>query len=113
MGLRKKIIAVLEQQGLDVNQAVLKISAIVREPKKAKFPNMPTTKPLGTFEIRKEVTGEGEEKYRIDSFSDVPLPISAIVVLESAINSYKEQVAICDCAECKKEATQLKSRGAV
>ena len=104
MGLRKKIIAVLEEKGLDTGPALLKISAIVREPKKAGLP-----KPLGAFEIRLEKSAPGAKTYRIDALSDKPLPISAITALQNALEGYKNQVAECDCAECE----QLKSRGEV
>ena len=104
MGLRKKIIAVLEERGFDVNQAMLKISAIVREPKKVGLP-----KPLGAFEIRLEKSEPGTKMYRIDALSDKPLPISAIAALQNALEGYKNQVAECDRPECE----QLKSRGEV
>ena len=100
MGLRKKIIAVLEEKGLDVNLALIKISGIVREP---------ATKPLGAFEIRLEKSAPGTKMYRIDALSDKPLPISAITALQNALEGYKNQVAECDCAEYE----QLKSRGEV
>lgn len=103
MGLRKKIIAVLEQHGLDVNQAVLKISAIVRKPKKE------VAKPLGAFEIRLENSTPGTKMYRINALSDKPLPLSAIAALQNALEGYKNQFAECDCPECE----QLKSRGEV
>ncbi len=100
MGLRKKIIAVLEEKGLDVNLALIKISGIVREP---------ATKPLGAFEIRLEKSAPGTKTYRINALSDKPLPLSAITALQNALEGYKNQVAECDCAECG----QLKSRGEV
>lgn len=106
MGLRKKIIAVLEEKGLDVNLALIKISAIVLEPKKVK-PTLP--KPLGVFEIRSEKSAAGTKTYRIDALSEKPMPISAITALQEALEGYKNQVAECDCAECE----QLKSRGEV
>lgn len=103
MGLRKKIIEVLETNGLDLNAAILKISAIVRAPKKE------VAKPLGAFEIRLEKSAPGAKTYRIDALSDKPLPISAITALQDALEGYKTQVAECDCPECE----QLKSRGEV
>lgn len=109
MGLRKKIISLLNTQGLGVDECVCKIGDLVHAPKKPKSPNAPAGKPLGSFEIRKEAAGEGEKKYRIDAFSDGNLPISAIVALESALEGYKSEVAICDCPECE----QLKARGEV
>lgn len=103
MGLRKKIIKLLDTPGLGVNQAVLKISAIVRKPKKK------ATKPLGAFEIRLEKSAPGTKTYRIDALSDKPLSLSAIAALQNALEGYKNQVAECDCSECE----QLKSRGEV
>ena len=103
MGLRKKIIEVLETNGLDLNAAILKISAIVRAPKKE------MAKPLGAFEIRLEKSAPGTKMYHIDALSDKPLPISAIAALQNALEGYKNQVAECDCGECE----QLKSRGEV
>lgn len=104
MGLRKKIIAVPEEKGLDTGSALLKISTIVWEPKKAELP-----KPLGAFEIRLEKSAPGTKTYRIDALSEKPMPISAITALQEALEGYKNQVAECDCAECE----QLKSRGEV
>ena len=103
MGLRKKIIEVLETNGLDLNAAILKISAIVRAPKKK------ATKSLGVFEIRLENSTPGTKTYRIDALSDKPLPISAITALQEALEGYKNQFAECECPECE----QLKSRGEV
>ena len=103
MGLRKKIIEVLEQQGLDVDACLCKIGELVRAPKKK------ATKPLGAFEIRLEKSAPGTKTYRIDALSDKPLPISAITALQNALEGYKTQVAECDCPECE----QLKSRGEV
>ena len=103
MGLRKKIIEVLETKGLDLDAAILKISAIVRAPKKE------VAKPLGAFEIRLENSAPGTKTYRIDALSEKPMPISAITALQEALEGYKNQVAKCDCAECE----QLKSRGEV
>ena len=105
MGLRKKIIEVLDK-GLDLDAAIASISGIVREPKKVK-PAPP--KPLGAFEIRLEKSAPGTKTYRIDALSDKPLPISAITALQNALEGYKNQVAECNCAECE----QLKSRGEV
>ena len=103
MGLRKKIIEVLETNGLDLNAAILKISAIVRAPKKE------VAKPLGAFEIRLEKSAPGTKMHHIDALSDKPLPLSAIAALQNALEDYKNQVAECDCSECE----QLKSRGEV
>ena len=103
MGLRKKIIEVLETNGLDLNAAILKISAIVRAPKKE------VAKSLGVFEIRLENSTPGTKTYRIDALSDKPLPISAITALQEALEGYKNQFAECECPECE----QLKSRGEV
>ena len=103
MGLRKKIIEVLETKGLDLDAAILKISAIVRAPKKE------VAKSLGAFEIRLENSAPGTKTYRIDALSNKPLPISAITALQEALEGYKNQVAECDCPECE----QLKSRGEV
>ena len=107
MGLRKKIIAVLEEKGLDVTAALLKISAIAREPKKVK------DKPLVTFEVRKEPSTEGSKTYRIDALGSQPVPTSAVVALQQALEGYKNQVAFYDCSDCEAEKAIQKSRGEV
>ena len=104
MGLRKKIIKLLDTPGLGVDACLCKISDIVRQPKKAGLP-----KPLGAFEIRLEKSAHGTKMYRINALSDKPMPISAITALQEALEGYKNQVAKCDCGECE----QLKSRGEV
>lgn len=103
MGLRKKIIEVIETKGLDLDAAILKISAIVRAPKKE------VAKPLGAFEIHLENSAPGTKMYSINALSDKPLPLSAIAALQNALEGYKNQFAECDCPECE----QLKSRGEV
>ena len=103
MGLRKKIIELLDTPGLGVDACLCKIGELVRAPKKK------ATKPLGAFEIRLEKSAPGTKTYRIDALSDKPLPISAITALQNALEGYKNRVAECDCAECE----QLKSRGEV
>lgn len=103
MGLRKKIIKLLDTPGLGVDACLCKIGELVRAPKKK------ATKPLGVFEIRLEKSEPGKKMYRINALSDKPLPISAITALQNALEGYKNQVAECDCAECE----QLKSRGEV
>ena len=103
MGLRKKIIKLLDTPGLDVDACLCKIGDLVRAPKKE------VAKPLGAFEIRLEKSAPGTKTYRINALSDKPLPISAITALQNALEGYKNQVAECDCAECE----QLKSRGEV
>ena len=103
MGLRKKIIKLLDTPGLGVDACLCKIGELVRAPKKK------ATKPLGAFEIRLEKSAPGTKTYRIDALSEKPMPISAITALQEALEGYKNQVAECDCAECE----QLKSRGEV
>lgn len=103
MGLRKKIIKLLDTPGLGVDACLCKIGELVRAPKKK------ATKPLGAFEIRLEKSAPGTKTYRIDALSDKPLPISAITALQEALEGYKSQIAKCDCAECE----QVKSRGEV
>ena len=103
MGLRKKIIKLLDTPGLGVDACLCKIGELVRAPKKK------ATKPLGAFEIRLEKSAPGTKTYRIDALSDKPLSLSAIAALQNALEGYKNQVAECDCSECE----QLKSRGEV
>ena len=103
MGLRKKIIKLLDTPGLDVDACLCKIGDLVRAPKRE------SAKPLGAFEIRLEESEPGKKMYRINALSDKPLPLSAIVALQNALEGYKNQLAECDCPECE----QLKSRGEV
>ena len=103
MGLRKKIIKLLDTPGLGVDACLCKIGELVRAPKKK------ATKPLGAFEIRLEKSAPGTKTYRIDALSNKPLSLSAIAALQNALEGYKNQVAECDCSECE----QLKSRGEV
>lgn len=103
MGLRKKIIKLLDTPGLGVDACLCEIGELVRAPKKK------ATKPLGAFEIRLEKSAPGTKTYRIDALSDKPLPLSAIAALQEALEGYKNQFAECECPECE----QLKSRGEV